>query len=98
MVVRVEDMSVPLALGSDMNESYTLDAGGSGCKLSARTVWGALRGMETFSQLVSPSPSGGYELTPVSINDTPRFNWVRPACSPRLVLLVCLANCRVTTL
>lgn len=44
VVIRVEDMSVPLALDADMNESYVLEASETGCTLSAGTVWGALRG------------------------------------------------------
>lgn len=93
--VRVEDMNVPLTLGSNMNESYTLDAGDSGCTLSARTVWGALRGMETFSQLVFSSSSGDYQLTPVSITDMPRFGWVRcPSIQMYSVLhYSCVVSC-----
>ena len=42
VVVKVEDTSVPLSPGSDMNESYTIDASAAGCMLSAETAWGAL--------------------------------------------------------
>jgi hypothetical protein len=43
---------VPLQLGVD--ESYSLDIpdDGSDATLSAVTVWGALRGLETFSQII----------------------------------------------
>jgi hypothetical protein len=42
VVVKVEDTSVPLSPGSDMNESYTIDASAAGSTLSAETAWGAL--------------------------------------------------------
>ncbi len=62
-----------------MDESYTLNVPTSGnAQLSAATVFGALHGLETFSQLVlHDSSAGGYYITnlPISISDRPRFPW-----------------------
>ena len=60
------------ALGDD--ESYQLDVDASGARLSAPTVYGALDGIETFLQLVTPSTSG-FEVPAVHIEDRPRFAW-----------------------
>ncbi|HEX3435408.1 MAG TPA: beta-N-acetylhexosaminidase [Pseudacidobacterium sp.] len=58
----------------DEDESYSLDVSTSGAKLQANTVVGALRGMETFLQLVQPAQNG-FVLPVVSIQDSPRFPW-----------------------
>src|SRR5215831_1909718 len=60
------------SLGED--ESYTLDATPEGARLSTSTVTGALRGMETFLQLIAPGPDG-FEVPVVHIEDRPRFPW-----------------------
>ncbi|KAK2524597.1 Hexa [Columba guinea] len=41
--------------------------------LSADTVWGALRGLETFSQLVGRDENGTYYINETEIVDFPRF-------------------------
>ena len=63
-----------------MNESYTLAVGtegnGENVVLTAPTVWGVLRGLESFSQLVEwDSSSGAYFVrkSPWRIRDFPRF-------------------------
>src|ERR1700689_3741698 len=58
----------------DEDESYSLDISPSGARLHAATVVGALRGLETFEQLVQTDRTG-YFLPAVSIHDTPRFRW-----------------------
>jgi hexosaminidase len=68
------------ALGD--NESYQLFvAAGDASLLSAPTVWGALRGLETLTQLVSAdrAPDGAaprmvVPAATVSISDSPRFS------------------------
>jgi hexosaminidase len=60
------------AVGED--ESYTLDVTPGGARLSARTVTGALRGMETFVQLIAPG-ADGFAVPAVHIEDRPRFPW-----------------------
>ena len=57
------------ALGED--ESYTLDVTPAGAHIAAPTVTGALRGMETFVQLIEP----GFRVPAVHIEDRPRFAW-----------------------
>ena len=58
----------------DENESYSLDVTPTGAQLKATTDVGAMRGLETFLQLVQTDGSG-YFLPAVSIQDTPRFRW-----------------------
>src|SRR3984885_15180257 len=60
------------ATGAD--ESYQLDISPEKAVLTASTVEGALHGMETFAQLISPGP-GGFEAASVHIEDHPRFPW-----------------------
>ncbi len=59
-------------LGED--ESYGLEITGDRATLSANTVVGAMRGMETLLQLVSGDPDG-YYFPAVKILDKPRFPW-----------------------
>ena len=56
------------------DESYTLDVTDKQATLRAPTVVGALRGLETFLQLLEGDREGFY-LPAVRINDRPRFRW-----------------------
>ncbi|HEY1218629.1 MAG TPA: family 20 glycosylhydrolase [Bryobacteraceae bacterium] len=56
------------------NESYRLEVSPVAALLKAATVDGALRGLETFAQLVQPG-AGGFEAPAVGIDDQPRFPW-----------------------
>lgn len=58
----------------DEDESYSLEVTPSGARLHAATVVGAMRGLETFQQLVQ-SDATSYFVPAVSIRDTPRFRW-----------------------
>jgi hexosaminidase len=58
----------------DEDESYTLTAAGSQVLLRAPTAVGALRGLETFLQLLS-GDRDGFFVPAVSIEDRPRFRW-----------------------
>lgn len=54
-------------------ENYTLTINDDQCLLSSETVWGALRGLETFSQLVWKSAEGTFFINKTKITDFPRF-------------------------
>ncbi|HSB53019.1 MAG TPA: beta-N-acetylhexosaminidase, partial [Gemmatimonadales bacterium] len=58
----------------DEDESYRLSVTPTRAELSAPTVVGALRGLETLLQLIS-TDSAGFYLPEASINDQPRFKW-----------------------
>jgi hexosaminidase len=59
-------------LGED--ESYVLEIGADGAKLTAPTPLGTLHGLQTFLQLVDAGPDG-FAVPAVTIRDTPRFPW-----------------------
>ena len=54
-----------------MDESYTLDIVAPSATLKAPSVWGALRGLETFSQLVIKR-RGHLHVREVVVRDAPR--------------------------
>lgn len=58
----------------DEDESYSLDVSDKQAVLRAATVVGALRGLETFLQLLEGDHEGFY-VPAVSIEDRPRFRW-----------------------
>jgi hexosaminidase len=60
------------SVGED--ESYSLEVCDKQAILRAPTVVGALRGLETFLQLLE-SDRDGYFIPAVSIQDKPRFRW-----------------------
>ncbi|XP_054243997.1 beta-hexosaminidase subunit alpha [Indicator indicator] len=57
----------------DSKESYQLSISEGSMLLSADAVWGALRGLETFSQLVGRDENGMYYINQTEIVDFPRF-------------------------
>jgi hexosaminidase len=59
-------------LGED--ESYTLDVTSAGATLTAPETLGILHGLQTFLQLVEPTPEG-FAAPAVRIEDRPRFPW-----------------------
>ncbi len=58
----------------DEDESYSLEVSSAQATLNAPTVVGALRGLETFLQLLN-GDRDGYFIPAVSIQDKPRFPW-----------------------
>ncbi len=68
---------VPLGLAEAGSEAYTLSITRGGARLEAFSVWGALSGMWTLTQLVTPFeslPSGTvvFYLPLITIDDWPR--------------------------
>lgn len=60
----------------DTDESYTLKIAADEASLSAATVYGAMRGLETFSQLVQfnfDTEEYYVPRAPISVQDSPRF-------------------------
>ncbi|XP_073440179.1 beta-hexosaminidase subunit beta isoform X2 [Dendrobates tinctorius] len=55
------------------DESYKLIIDDNGAVLQASQVWGALRGLETFSQLVYEDDTGSFIVNKTQITDAPRF-------------------------
>ncbi|XP_055968440.1 beta-hexosaminidase subunit beta-like isoform X2 [Sorex fumeus] len=55
------------------DESYNLKVQGPVASLSAHSVWGVLRGLETFSQLIYQDPYGTITINESTITDSPRF-------------------------
>lgn len=82
----VENVSTPPALtvvvdsvgqrvqSIDEDESYSLEVTALGASLRAKTVVGALRGLETMLQLVE-ADGVGFFLPAVRVDDAPRFKW-----------------------
>ncbi|KAH7437534.1 hypothetical protein KP509_05G076700 [Ceratopteris richardii] len=78
LIVRVADLHADLQ--QDVEESYMLmvpEGGGVNALLEANTIWGALHGFETFSQLVQWDSSSGKILleSGVNISDSPLYSY-----------------------
>src|SRR5262245_8689706 len=58
----------------DEDESYSLEVSATRAVLDAPTVIGAVRGLETFLQLLSGDQEG-YFIPVVKVQDRPRFPW-----------------------
>jgi hexosaminidase len=76
IIIERRDHSAPQRLGDD--ERYTLRVSSGGARITADGPLGALRGIETFLQLVQQdrSPAApGFSVPFVDIRDEPRFAW-----------------------
>jgi hexosaminidase len=71
--IAVKEKYAPMTFESD--ESYTLTVSSPTSSLAANTVWGALRGLETFSQLVYQDEHGNFLAQEGKITDFPRFHY-----------------------
>ncbi len=72
VTVRALDHPAPQKLGD--NEHYTLTVTASGANLTADAPLGALRGLETFLQLIGQVKTG-FGVPTVVIDDAPRYPW-----------------------
>ncbi|KAI3444915.1 hypothetical protein Pfo_001580 [Paulownia fortunei] len=57
LTITISDAAAPLTHGVNESYSLTIPCAGGGAVLKAETAWGAMRGVETFSQLVYSKPS-----------------------------------------
>ena len=75
--VRVNVLTDDEELQLGVEESYTLSISGTSGTITAQTVFGAIWGLETFSQLVKYVEDDEFiiEETPIEIQDRPRFAW-----------------------
>jgi hexosaminidase len=73
LVVQCERGGSPIPSLNE-NESYSLEITDQQARLVAPTVVGAMRGLETFLQLVQGDREG-YYLHGIRIHDQPRFAW-----------------------
>lgn len=55
--ITISDLTAQLHHGVDETYSLTVPSNGGSANITAKTVWGAMRGLETFSQLVWGNPS-----------------------------------------
>jgi hexosaminidase len=58
----------------DTDESYSFNSTNSAIVLRAKTVFGAMHGLQTLQQLLQVE-DGHYVIPAVEINDSPRFPW-----------------------
>ncbi len=73
LVIRTEAISRDVQEPGE-DESYALDVSSTRATLSAANTLGAMRGLETFLQLVEVTPEG-FAVPAVTIRDQPRFPW-----------------------
>lgn len=71
------DGGAPPTLASSERYTLTLPAAGGAGTLAADTVFGALRGLETLTQLVffNGAGAGGFGAAAAVVDDAPRFAW-----------------------
>jgi hexosaminidase len=73
LVIRAENTGRKVQeLGED--ESYALEITASRATLTAPNVLGVLHGLQTFLQLIEPTPAG-FAVPVITIHDQPRFAW-----------------------
>ena len=73
LVIRCENAGHKIQELSE-DESYTLEVTPTRATLTAPNALGVLHGLQTFLQLVNPSPAG-FAVPVLTIQDQPRFTW-----------------------
>lgn len=74
LLVAVASLSLELTLNTSEAYALTLPESGGDGTLSADTVYGVLRGLETLSQLVG-YVDGAFVVNAAKVVDSPRFPW-----------------------
>lgn len=75
--VEVQDLTCDFPKFGD-SENYTIEIPENPfrqAKLVSQSVWGALRGLETLSQLVYQNSNGSYLINATQISDWPQFKY-----------------------
>ncbi|XP_056137832.1 beta-hexosaminidase subunit alpha isoform X1 [Lampris incognitus] len=75
LVVKLDQEDCESYPNADSSERYKLSVSARQAALDAETVWGALRGLETFSQLVYQDDFGTFFINKTEIEDFPRFQF-----------------------
>ncbi|KAG5848577.1 hypothetical protein ANANG_G00099930 [Anguilla anguilla] len=73
LVVSVQEGDCDGYPNAESEEKYNLSVSAGGGLLVAKTVWGALRGLESFSQLVYQDENNSFFVNKTEIEDFPRF-------------------------
>ncbi|XP_062984003.1 beta-hexosaminidase subunit beta [Elgaria multicarinata webbii] len=73
VIITSEDSECDKYPGVTSDEAYHLQVSEPAAVLKASKVWGALRGLETFSQLVNEDDYGSFFINQSDITDSPRF-------------------------
>ena len=74
LVVQVDAQGEPGYPSSTMDESYTLTIAAPSATLRSAEVWGAIRGLQTFSQLVAHNYSDCHcHVNRTLVKDAPRY-------------------------
>mgnify|MGYP002714359367 CR=1 FL=1 len=60
---------------TDMNEAYTIKIDKDHSIIDSKSVWGALRGLETLSQMITRAGKNQFRINIGQINDEPRFTF-----------------------
>ncbi len=72
-LIHVENKTAEVQSANE-DESYTLEITAKGGELRARTLYGVLRGIETFMQLLRTTDDA-FSVPAIWITDRPRFPW-----------------------
>lgn len=76
MYIDIEDAACGYpAFGDTENYSLEIPMRGKEAHLRAKSVWGVLRGLETFSQLVYQNSNRSYMINATRISDWPQYKY-----------------------
>jgi hexosaminidase len=78
LVINVKDVTVDLDLGVDESYEIQIPSDGSDIEITSLTIFGALHGLTTLSQLVRfdfDALAYWIDRTPIAITDFPKFVW-----------------------